>query len=91
MAILLGILAVPMLCILRGFVLQQLWQWFMVPQFHVADLRVPTALGIATLISYTTLTTHEKHEQYSYAEQVGIAFLHALITLGFGWVYHLFV
>ncbi len=91
MTIFLGILAVPLLCILRGFVLQQLWHWFVVAQFHVADMRIPVALGIAMLIGYVTSSIETKQEQHSFPMRLALGTAHALLTLGFGWVYHLFV
>jgi flagellar biosynthesis protein FliQ len=87
----LGTLAVPLLTILRGFVLKQLWAWFAVPQFHVAPLTIPVALGISLLVGYLTANTSPKHETYSFVEQLVISIIAAILALAFGAIYHAFV
>ena len=87
----LGTLAVPLLTILRGFVLKQLWVWFAVPQFHVAPLTIPVALGISLLVGYLTADTNSKHEQYSFAEIIVIGLAQALFALLFGALYRAFM
>lgn len=37
-----------------GFVLSILWGWFFVPSLGLPALSVPSAIGIALVISYTT-------------------------------------
>lgn len=38
--------------ILRGVVIWKLWDWFMVPNFHLPPLRIALAIGLGLLVSY---------------------------------------
>ena len=38
----------------HGFVLAKMWAWFIVPQFGLAPLSVPYAIGVAITISFMT-------------------------------------
>jgi len=39
---------------LTGFVLSQLWAWFIVPVFHVSELTVAQAIGVALVAGFVT-------------------------------------
>ena len=91
MKVLLGIIAVPLVTILQGFALKQLWAWFVVPQFHLTPLSIPVALGIALTAHYLTTNASAKHETYGFAEQLGIGTAGAAIVLLFGFIYHAFM
>ncbi|MBU4347936.1 hypothetical protein KJ671_00275 [Patescibacteria group bacterium] len=40
--------------ILRGYVLSVLWGWFIVPVFHLPELTLAVAIGIAMIMSIIT-------------------------------------
>lgn len=84
--------------IFDGYVLCLLWQWFIVPVFHLPTLSIPYAIGLALVVSY--LTSHNgKSKNYDEDKGTGHKFtlaicnaiLKPLIALFFGWIVHLFV
>ena len=97
----------PFITLLHGWVLTVLWGWFVVPQFGVATLSLPTAVGLDILFDFLAY----KHSQLpsrsegagdkevSWAEKFRRAFVPSFslsllrpgVTLAFGWVFHLFV
>jgi predicted membrane-bound mannosyltransferase len=50
-AIAIGVLFTPFTYALWGYTTSTLWSWFVVPQFALAPLSVPTAIGIALVLS----------------------------------------
>lgn len=48
------LLLMPVTFIINGFVLRQLWEWFIVPTFDLPLFSIPIAIGIGAFISYTT-------------------------------------
>jgi len=82
-----GLFTVP----LRGFVLQNLWMWFIVP-LGVIALTLPQSIGFAIVVQsfVAKLDYEEKTEDQEYKEIVG-AFLVPLWFLGFGWIVQLFI
>ncbi len=40
--------------VMTGFVTSKLWSWFVVPHFHVDEISVPVAAGIASIVAYLT-------------------------------------
>ena len=90
MVTLLGLLSLPALIMMRGFVLQKLWGWFIVSHFHIAPLNIPEALGIAVLVS--TLTNHQcKRDEQKPHEVILLAMLNNGLVLFLGWLYSLFL
>lgn len=83
-------LSIPV-TILRGYVLQIIWGWFVVPQFHVSPLNIPTALGIALLAGFVTsdLTLDRSHKTEPW-EYLVTGAVTTLIYWLMGWSYHLF-
>ncbi len=55
-----------------GFVFSILWSWFIVSAFSLPEINIPTAIGIALIISYLT-------HQYDSEESKGKKFLDIMI------------
>lgn len=93
---LLMLVLTPIGIVMRGFVLQQLWSWFVVP-LGVVAISLPWALGLACLAYMLTGPAHlakqdtevGKHEVY--AAMFKYAFLvigNPLFGLLGGWLWH---
>ena len=76
--------------ILQGFVLVKLWGWFVVPQFGLAALSIPVALGLTLIISYLTSHYHGEDRRET-SEKFGAAISKPLFALFIGWVYTFFL
>lgn len=69
----------------KGYVLSILWDWFIVPVFHVSSIGIPLAIGIT--IVFNLLTNHNyRTEEGKEWEVIFKAFLGPLFLLGIGWV-----
>ncbi len=85
--------------IYSGYALTVLWAWFVVPTFHLPQLSVVTAIGLAIVVSYLThqIDTDDKEEgnKKSWGERFGMSITYAIIkpsfALFFGWIVHLFM
>ena len=56
------------LSVLRGFVLSQLWGWFLVPLGATA-INIPLAIGIALIVG---LLTHQTNDCQQYDEELAV-------------------
>ena len=80
----------------RGFVLTQLWSWFIVPIFHAPHLALVPAIGVALVVGFLAPSSrHKKDKDKTVLEDwvettVYVALIPAL-SLGMGWVVHLFM
>lgn len=81
--------------LLSGWVLTILWGWFIVPTFGLPRLGIAPALGVSLVVGY--LTRHwvdVKSPERTSAERWTRTFaitLSPLLSLGMGWVVHLFM
>lgn len=55
--LLMGIFLIPVVLV-SGLVLQALWGWYVVPQFHLAPLVLGEAIGLGALVSYVSWHYH---------------------------------
>lgn len=88
---LLLLISIPISISLRGYVLVQLWTWFIVPQFDLAPLSITSALGIATIAKFLTnqdidIQSPERTFGERVARSVMALFAGPLISLLFGWL-----
>ena len=96
LVIVLGVVAIILAGgLLRAFVFEKLWAWFVVPQFSVPPISLITALGLSMLVSlFTDMTSAAKSaENKELPELFGMlgGFTMAyLFTLLFGWVLHVY-
>ena len=87
-----GLCVIVISTILRGFVLVQLWAWFVVPQFGLAPLPFANALGLGLIVTYLTYKIDTKGDpNYSFIGVMSVGVLWSLMALGFGFIYSLFV
>lgn len=82
----------PMSLVLRGYVLPQLWLWFLVPLGLVA-ISLPHALGISGLLWFFLLPkSPTDDDDASVGAKLGKAFMTMLgvpsLSLAFGWLWH---
>lgn len=85
--------------IFNGYALSVLWGWFVVPVFHLPELSIVPAIGIAMVVSYLTYQENncekEKEERGSFGEVIMLGTMAAIIkplfALFFGWIVHLFM
>ena len=85
------LIAAPISAIVRGFVLQKLWLWFIVVQFNQPPITIPVALGIATLVGLLTHQDNSKETKQDTVYVVVRNIIIPLLALFFGWIYTLFM
>jgi len=95
LVLLLGLAILVIGLIVKGYVLGALWGWFIVPVFGLPKLSVPSAIGIALIVSYLTTQKIEtnngdKGVSEKYGKQVIIAILYPLFILFLSWIIHQF-
>lgn len=81
---------VALSCVLNGWALAILWGWFMVP-FGAPVLTIPTAIGLALVVSFLThQTDHYEDKDKTAGERFGGSVLTMLIkpplALFVGWI-----
>lgn len=96
-----SIFSLPLVILLRGYVMSVIWSWFVARQFHTIDIGVTEALGLSTLVSVFTYTlAHEQSEKEAKNEQFNLGrFMNILLKsvwvllalLLMSYVIHLFV
>ncbi len=74
-----------------GYALSVLWGWFIVPALGAPALSVPSAIGIAIVVSYMTHQYSKKNSVdiegwEATAEALAFSALKPLLTLGIGWI-----
>ena len=83
--------------LLRGWALSILWGWFIVSTFHAQPLRIVEAIGVSLVVGFLTAsypkasTTESRPQSLLLIEAIGYSFLLPFITLGVGWIVHLFM
>lgn len=96
LALLIGIplifVLVSLSVVINGFVLKYLWIWFIVPVFHLPELTLAQAFGVAMVISYATY----QHIREAKSEDPDWSAFHILVsrpatTLLAGWILQHFV
>lgn len=97
-AILYSAITMPLTLMLRGWTLQTLWAWFIVPVFGLTVLTVPRAIGLSLLISFVTLQINPRDLK---PDPNGLTWdrtilgtimnvLACAFSLGIGWIVHHF-
>ncbi len=79
----------------RGYALSKLWTWFIEPIFHAPHLRIPVALGVATLVGLLTIHAANDSKSETATDALIKGWVTAIIIPGlsllFGWIYLQFV
>lgn len=82
--------------VLEGITISTLWGWFIVTQFHLPALSIPSAIGIGAVVSYMT---HQNIKEFpdddtaftKMTKSFGRSILMAVVYLAVGWVIFQFV
>jgi hypothetical protein len=83
------VLVIAMLTVLRAFVLCKLWTWFIVPFFHLPELTIPFAIGIALVAGM--FYSHLPPDDDKKVQFWTVAFTGPLIILFVGWIVQMFI
>ena len=76
--------------ILRGWAFTILWDWFIVPVFHVDPITIPYAIGFAIIVGMFTQDIKRINAEDT-NELLSRLVLTPFITLGFAWVVKCFI
>jgi hypothetical protein len=74
---------------LNGFVLVQLWTWFVSDFFGIRTITIPEGLGLALVLGY--LTHQYQKDDREFVERVIYSIVYAISALAFGFIYHMFM
>lgn len=86
------ILYIILLILIKGFVIMQLWGWFILPYFNLPELTFVMAIGIVTMISVVLYLPVWKFDNIDDEFKYNIAIgLKPIILLLVGWIVHLFL
>ena len=83
-------IAIPLALVLSGFTIVTLWQWFVIPVFHLPVLTIAQAIGLALFVGYFT-TSIKSSEDKTAGEFFSELFSKPLVCLALGWIFHLFL
>ena len=86
-----GMAFLPITYALWGFTTSRLWLWFVVPQFDLAPLSIPVAIGLSLVLSQfkrSPKTDKDKTTAQVVAESIGIGIGNPLFTLAVGAALH---
>lgn len=72
-----------------GFTISTMWNWFVVPTFHLPALTTMTAYGICLMLTLFSSTKAEDDEDKAIGNLI-LTFIKVLLVLGLGTVVHLF-
>jgi hypothetical protein len=77
--------------IINGFVLSQLWAWFIVPYFGFVPLSIPVAYGFSLIMAFLTyhvvgLKAEDNKDEK--VKQLGVALIRPFMYLLIGWLAH---
>lgn len=82
--------------LLNGWALTILWGWFIRPTFHLPTLNLAPAIGLSIVIGFLTRrydSSEQKKQTTSqkWVEPLAYAMASPLLSLGIGWIVHLFM
>lgn len=84
------VVVVSLASIWSGYALSILWGWFIVSAFHLPNLSIPAAIGVAMIVSYMTYhgTPSDKDKSFSDKMIEGIAtgIARPALALFSGWI-----
>ena len=87
-----GVLAVTaFIVILRGWVLTQLWAWFVTPTFGLPALGIVAAVGLSMIVRYFSGTGSADGSDSDIGKLFGKSILNSVFFLVFGWIISLFM
>ena len=88
-----GFLAtIVLLMVAGGFVVATLWGWFIVPTFGMKELTIAQAMGVSLMIGYfRNKANGKKSSMEDNIAIMGEIIINLLVTLGLGYLVHLFM
>lgn len=81
----------PMTAVWYGFTLSIMWAWFVVPTFHVEQIRIPYAIGLAYIVQFLTHQTNSEETEPDTMRVLLEAILKPGVLLLAGWIVTWFV
>jgi hypothetical protein len=79
------ILLAPLMLIFRGFTIQTMWMWFIVP-LKMPEISIFHSIGISMLISFIIYTRNPEREERTSGEIIGTNIILCCIVLIFGYI-----
>lgn len=96
--VIVSLLITPLSWVLNGWVLTQLWQWFITPLLGIRAISIPEAIGFSIVVGYLTRRSNCPYKKRSHKEiaidlmvSILMTFVSPLISLAIGYVTHQFV
>lgn len=85
--------AFALTAILNGWVLSILWGWFAVPTFGLPALSIPSAIGVALVVSYLTYQyiPDRNSDEDSAGRSISFIIARPFIALFIGWIVQMFM
>ena len=83
-----------LIAVLQAICIAALWDWFVVPVFHVAEMPAIAAYGISMLISIFRDPMQQQYKDKDWGDLIGMLIGQAVGLGGLlltGWVLHLFI
>lgn len=81
--------------IVSAFTFVKLWEWFIIPTFHLIELSISQAIGIMILISYLKMRNEIKKQEGDFLviflKNVALVIITSGFSLLFGYVVYLFI
>ena len=75
--------------VLNGLVLTKLWEWFVMPIFHIRQIYLAEAIGFSLIAKYLQHTPPDE-DNSSFPYRLIASILNPLVALCFGWILHQF-
>jgi uncharacterized membrane protein len=88
LVIVVGIIAI--MSVIHGWVLTCLWEWFVIPIFHLDPLSIKMAIGLSLVVGLFrgNVSTSDKDDNTSPTVKMGIHLAAPFLTLLIGWLVH---
>jgi len=79
MQLILALLLIPFSAVVNSYVLQCLWDWFLVPGLHMMPISIGTGVGISMVVQYLFKHLVNLKDESTTAEFIASAFVHTVI------------
>jgi hypothetical protein len=80
-----AVMLMPLLIVIKAFVISQLWEWYIVSHFGVSTLPMITAFGITLLANFIIHVGYSKDERRM-EEKLAHSLSIPVIALLMGWI-----
>lgn len=88
----------PFIVVLNGITIRLLWGWFVSPVFHIRAPSVALCVGLGCIVNWLTYHSNigdrpseEYREKSDPWSQLAVSVFSCLLTMGLGYIIHLFV